>query len=180
MKEEVQLVDELGHVIGYEEKLKAHKLGLLHSAFSLMIVRNTKSGYEFLLQRRALGKYHSGGLWSNTCCSHPRRGEPIQDAVRRRVNEELGIMTLSPLHALSPFTYKAYLDNDLIEHEYDHIFISECSPDPICPEPNEVMSFEWMKEQQILQLLDTEPKRFTAWFADVFKYVRAYLLGFKS
>ena len=175
MKEEVQLVDEQGNVIGYEEKIKAHQLGLLHSAFSLMVVRHTDTGYEFLLQQRALDKYHSGGLWSNTCCSHPRRDEPIQDAVHRRVYEELGIQALSPLQALPAFTYKAYLDNQLIEHEYDHIFVSHCSPDPISPVPTEVRSCKWLNEQVILQLLMREPKLFTAWFADVFNSVRTHL-----
>ena len=140
-----------------------------------MVVRHTDTGYEFLLQQRALDKYHSGGLWSNTCCSHPRRDEPIQDAVHRRVYEELGIRALSPLQALPAFTYKAYLDNQLIEHEYDHIFVSHCSPDPISPVPTEVRSCKWLNEQVILQLLMREPKLFTAWFADVFNSVRTHL-----
>ena len=155
MRENVQLVDEQGNVIGYEEKLKAHQLGLLHNAFSLMLVRQTSAGYEFLLQQRALDKYHSGGLWSNTCCSHPRSDEPIEDAVHRRVNEELGIKTLSPLQALPAFIYKVCLDNQLIEHEYDQIFVSHCSPNAIYPEPTEVMSYKWINQKTILQLANS-------------------------
>ena len=114
--EKVILVDENDNQVGLMPKLEAHQKGLLHRAFSIFIFN---SKYELLLQKRASSKYHSGGLWTNTCCSHPREGEDILDAAKRRLFEEMGIET--SLRKVHDFIYKAELDNDLTEHEFDQI-----------------------------------------------------------
>ena len=113
----VILVDVYDNQVGVLPKLEAHQKGLLHRAFSVFIFN---SKYELLLQKRASSKYHSGGLWTNTCCSHPREGEEILDAAKRRLIEEMGIDT--SLRKVHDFIYKAELDNDLTEHEFDHVF----------------------------------------------------------
>jgi len=116
--EKVVLVDELDKELGVMEKMQAHSLGLLHRAFSVFIF-NDKN--ELLLQRRAKSKYHSGGLWSNTCCTHPRQGESIVAAAERRLVEEMGFTT--NLDKAFDFIYHKSLDQGLIEHEFDHVFI---------------------------------------------------------
>ena len=118
--EKVILVDENDNQVGVMPKLEAHQKGLLHRAFSVFIFN---SKYELLLQKRASSKYHSGGLWTNTCCSHPREGEEILDAAKRRLIEEMGIDT--SLRKVHDFIYKAELDNDLTEHEFDHVLYME-------------------------------------------------------
>src|SRR4249919_2599143 len=114
--QEVILVNEQNEAIGTMEKMEAHRKALLHRAFSVFIF-NSKG--EMLLQQRALNKYHSGGLWTNACCSHPRPGELIEDAATRRLKEELGFET--PLKKIFQFTYQASFDNGLTEHEFDHV-----------------------------------------------------------
>ena len=116
-KESVILVDEKDNQVGLMPKLEAHQKGLLHRAFSVFIFN---SDYELLLQKRAFSKYHSGGLWTNTCCSHPRDGEDTIDAANRRLYEEMGIET--SLRKVFDFIYKAELDNNLTENEFDHVF----------------------------------------------------------
>lgn len=173
MIESVVLVDTSGNAIGTCEKLEAHQEGLLHLAFSLVVLRKTTSGVEHLLQRRALNKYHSGGQWSNACCSHPRPGEPLERAVRRRAEEELGLRSALSLDKLSTVTYRSELENGLVEHEYDHIFVSECEDDSLLlqPNPQEVVATQWMSEDLISQLLTKQPEYFTAWFPLIFSQV---------
>ena len=118
MQEQVILVDQQDREIGVAEKLEAHRKGKLHRAFSVFLF-NAKD--EMLLQQRAAEKYHSGGLWTNTCCSHPRPGEPTEAAARRRLREEMGISC--NLNKAFDFIYRAEFDNGLIEHELDHVFI---------------------------------------------------------
>ena len=114
--EKVILVDENDNQVGLMPKLEAHQKGLLHRAFSVFIFN---SNYKLLLQKRAISKYHSGGLWTNTCCSHPRDGENTMDAANRRLFEEMGIKT--NLRKVYDFIYKAELDNELTENEFDHL-----------------------------------------------------------
>ena len=135
---EVQLVDTQDNPNGSMEKLEAHEKGLLHRALSVLII-NTKK--EILLQRRALGKYHSPGLWTNTCCSHPYPGENPTEAANRRLKEEMGMV--ADLEFAFKFQYKCDFDNGLIEHELDHVFIGETDDTPHL-NTDEAMAFKWM------------------------------------
>lgn len=122
---EVQLVDAEDNPNGSMEKLEAHEKGALHRALSVLIINSKK---EILLQRRALGKYHSPGLWTNTCCSHPYPGEDPNEAAKRRLQEEMGMS--SELTFLFKFQYKCDFENGLIEHELDHVFIGKTDDTP--------------------------------------------------
>ena len=137
-KEEVILVDENDIAIGSMEKLEAHQKGILHRAFSVFIFN---SNNELLLQRRALTKYHSSGLWTNTCCSHPQPNEDTLAAANRRLKEEMGMQT-SLTHKTS-FIYKTNFDNGLTEHEFDHVFIGHTDTNPTI-NPEEVDSYKWI------------------------------------
>ncbi|OOE53100.1 isopentenyl-diphosphate Delta-isomerase [Salinivibrio kushneri] len=164
----VVLVSPSGEPQGIAEKLEAHQQGWLHLAFSVMFFRCNEQGErEYLLQRRALDKYHSGGLWTNTCCSHPKQDEPVAAAAKRRLYEELGIarpldFTLGPC-----FEYRAELDNGLIEHEWDQVIACEVSHVDMIPNPDEVADCRWWSEGEVKQAMVDAPERFTAWFADV-------------
>ena len=131
----VILVNEQDEEIGVCEKLKAHLDGTLHRAFSVFIFNDAG---DLLLQQRHPGKYHSGGLWSNTCCSHPRPGEMVEDAAHRRLQEEMGMAC--DLHRLFGFIYHSQLGSNLYEHEYDHVFIGKHNGTPT-PDSNEVASW---------------------------------------
>ena len=138
MQEKVILVDEQDQEIGEEEKMRAHREGRLHRSFSIFIF-NSKG--EMLLQKRAKDKYHSGGLWTNTCCGHPRSGEKTQEAAVRRLKEEMGF-DCALVHLKSAgFIYKVKV-NDLFEYEYDHIFVGKFNQAPR-PNPQEVESYQW-------------------------------------
>ena len=137
-EEKVILVDKNDNQVGLMPKLEAHEKGVLHRAFSIFIFN---SKYELLLQKRASSKYHSGGLWTNTCCSHPREGEDTLDAANRRLDEEMGIKT--SLRKVYDFIYKAELDNQLTEHEFDHVFYGVCDNDPILNK-DEAEDFKWV------------------------------------
>src|SRR6478736_6266868 len=124
--EYVILVDEQDNEIGTMEKLEAHRKGLLHRAFSILVF-NAKG--ELLLQKRAASKYHSGGLWTNTCCSHPKKGEPMKLTAQGKLKQEMGIEV--QLEFSHKFIYKASLDHNLTEHEYDHVLIGHYEGDPL-------------------------------------------------
>ena len=171
MKDEVILVTEDDVEVGHCEKLKAHIDGKLHRAFSLMIAKKTVDGYEFLLQKRACGKYHSGGKWSNSCCSHPRPGEALESAV----GEELGTSKLLQLTSLGAFIYQAQLENNLTEHELDHIFLSFTNQPLLAPNESEVSEVEWFSIESIQEMLHQQPEAFTVWFPDVFFKVVEHL-----
>jgi len=155
--ERVVLVDATDRAVGTEEKLAAHRVGVLHRAFSV-VVRNSRG--ELLVQRRALGKYHSGGLWSNACCGHPRPGEGVVAAGERRLREEMGVSCALAPHAA--FVYRAALNDALVEHEYDHILVGTTDDDPT-PDPDEAMSWEWIAPDALAARVATAPERFTAW-----------------
>jgi isopentenyl-diphosphate delta-isomerase len=158
MLEEVILVDANDMAIGTMEKMEAHEKGLLHRAFSILIVNERG---EMLIQQRALEKYHSPGLWTNACCSHPRPEESNLDAAYRRLKEELGMYV--ELTEIFQFTYHAELDQGLIEHEIDHVFLGLTD---VNPKPNlaEVMSYKWVNLNELKQDIIAHPEKYTAWF----------------
>ncbi len=158
IEERVVLVDELDNPIGTLEKLEAHLLGKLHRAISIFLFNDQG---QMLLQQRAFSKYHSGGLWTNTCCSHPRPGEATLDAAIRRLNEEMGICC--KLDKVLDFTYKTTLDNNLIEHEFDHVFVGRFNGEPLL-NPDEAASWKWIDVEELLQDVATHPEHYTSWF----------------
>ena len=162
--EQVVLVDADDRPTGTAGKMAAHRDGALHRAFSV-IVWNSKG--EVLLQRRALCKYHSGGLWTNACCGHPRPGEFVAAAALRRLGEELGFGC--PLEELGTITYRAELDQGLVEHEFVHVFRGTFDG-AIEPAPEEVSEVRWISPVALLSAFDETPEIFTAWFV---KYMRA-------
>ena len=152
------LVDKNDVQTGTMEKMEAHKQGLLHRAFSIFIF-NTNG--EFLLQRRALNKYHNGGRWTNTCCSHPLPGENVLNAAYRRLSEEMGFTTeLSPAFN---FIYNATFDNGLTEHEFDHVFTGIYEGE-IKVDKTEVSDYCYKKLKDIDDSLQTHPQKYTEWF----------------
>jgi len=154
----VVLVDQTDHPIGTMEKLEAHQKGLLHRAFSIFVF-NEKG--EMLLQQRALSKYHSGGLWTNACCSHPTPNETITAAGEKRLQEEMGFST--QLTQLFAFEYRVELDNNLTEHEFDHVLIGQYNG-TILPNPAEVMNYKWVSMEQVTEQINQDPNQFTSWF----------------
>ncbi|MCH1480123.1 isopentenyl-diphosphate Delta-isomerase [Crocinitomicaceae bacterium] len=155
---EVQLVDAEDNPNGSMEKLEAHEKGALHRALSVLIINSKK---EILLQRRALGKYHSPGLWTNTCCSHPYPGEDPNEAAKRRLQEEMGMS--SELTFLFKFQYKCDFENGLIEHELDHVFIGKTDDTPHL-NTDEAMAFKWMSIENLEQDMLSYPENYTFWF----------------
>jgi isopentenyl-diphosphate Delta-isomerase len=155
---QVILVDESDNPVGFSEKMQAHVDGLLHRAFSVFIF-NAKG--EMLLQQRALHKYHSGGLWTNACCSHPAPGEETKVAAARRLQEELGFQV--PIEKLFDFIYKADFDNGLIEYEFDHVFVGEYDG-IINFNKEEVMNTCYQNIFEITSQLQTNPQQYTPWF----------------
>jgi isopentenyl-diphosphate Delta-isomerase len=163
MKEEkVILVNENDEQIGLMPKLEAHKKAVLHRAFSVFIF-NDKN--ELLLQQRAIEKYHSPGLWTNTCCSHQRDGESNIKAGKRRLKEEMGFVT--ELKETISFIYKAPFDNGLTEHEYDHILLGTYNSEPTINE-EEVVSWKWMLLNHIKADIALHPEIYTEWFKIIF------------
>jgi len=163
--EEVVLVNVNDHPIGYMEKQEAHLKGLLHRAFSVFIFNKNK---ELLLQKRAVSKYHSGGLWTNTCCSHPRRNEKVLRAAKRRLFEEMGIKC--DLKFQFSFIYKAKLDNNLFEHEFDHVFFGYTNAKPYINK-EEVDSYCYKSLDQIQKEIIDQPNQYTEWFKICFNEV---------
>lgn len=159
MQDLVILVDEKDKQIGIEEKLRAHQKGLLHRAFSIFIFN---SQGQMLIHKRAASKYHSGGLWTNACCSHPRPGESLEHAAHRRLHEELGIDC--PLAWQISFVYKVKFDKDnLFEHELDHVFFGYTDAMPN-PNPEEVDDIAWVVVSDLLNDVKKNPSKYTYWF----------------
>lgn len=169
MNELVILVDEEDNQIGVEEKLEAHIASKLHRAFSIFCVN---SNGELLLQRRARDKYHSGGLWTNTCCSHPRPGETLVQAVHRRLFEEMGFDC--ELREIFDFIYKVELERGLVEHEFDHVFIGIFDGEPK-PDPAEVEEWNFVTVDELREDLVRNPEAYSFWFRKSLEKVLAYL-----
>lgn len=167
--ERVVLVDGDDREVGTAEKLEAHRTARLHRAFSVFVLN---SGNELLLQKRARRKYHSGGLWSNTCCGHPRPGEATEAAAHRRLFEEMGFDC--PLTRAFSFTYRAELDG-LTEHELDHVFLGlhEADPDP---DPAEAEGWRWAATDEVQRDLERRPEAYTVWF----RLLLPRLIAFRS
>jgi isopentenyl-diphosphate delta-isomerase len=168
MKEHVILVDENDRETGVMEKMEAHHKALLHRAFSIFVFDDQG---RLILHRRALGKYHSPGLWTNTCCSHPRAGECTDDAVHRRLVEEMGFDT--DLKEIFSFLYKADVGQGLTEHEYDHVFVGHYSGE-IKANPEEVDSWKAMSLDDIKKDMEAHPQDYTVWFRIAFDRVHDY------
>jgi isopentenyl-diphosphate delta-isomerase len=162
---DVILVNEQDEPIGVMEKMEAHRKAVLHRAFSVFIF-NSKG--EMLLQQRALGKYHSAGLWTNTCCSHPIPGEETIDAAMRRLQEEMGFTT--PLTKIFDFVYKSEFEHGLTEHEFDHVFVGTWDGQ-IKPDKAEVLDYCFKSMDEIEATLQSHPQKYTAWFGIAFPRV---------
>ncbi len=166
MIEQVILVNEQDEEIGSIEKIEAHRKALLHRAFSVFIF-NGKG--EMLLQQRALSKYHSPGLWTNTCCGHPRPGEPVDAGAARRLKEEMGFEV--PLKKIFDFVYKTEFENGLSEFEFDHVFTGVYNQRPD-PDPREVNDYCFRSSEDIERDLITHPERYSSWFKIAFPRIR--------
>ncbi len=162
--EQVILVDKNDKEIGREEKLETHKKGKLHRAFSIFIFNSRN---KLLLQQRAKTKYHSPGLWSNSCCSHPRPEESLEKATRRRLKEEMGIEC--PLKEIFSFIYKAKVE-DLIENEFDHVFVGRFNGEPKINK-DEVMDWKWISINELKKDIKENPQEYTPWFGIIIKSV---------
>ena len=160
--DQVILVNEKDEQIGLMEKIEAHEKALLHRAFSVFVFN--KDG-ELMLQQRALTKYHTPGLWTNTCCSHQREGESNIEAGKRRLMEEMGFTT--ELKDTISFIYKAPFQNGLTEHEFDHILVGHYDEDPN-PNPDEVNAWKWVSLEEVKEDMKVNPDVYTEWFKIIF------------
>jgi isopentenyl-diphosphate delta-isomerase len=162
-EEKVILVNDKNEQIGLMPKMEAHEKAVLHRAFSVFIFNNKN---ELMLQQRALDKYHSPGLWTNTCCSHQRDGETNIQAGKRRLQEEMGFVT--ELQESISFIYKAPFDNGLTEHEFDHVLLGKFNGTPII-NPQEVATWKWMTIEDVKADIALQPENYTEWFKIIFK-----------
>ncbi|MBK8611241.1 MAG: isopentenyl-diphosphate Delta-isomerase [Chitinophagaceae bacterium] len=165
----VILVDEHDRQTGIMEKMEVHQKALLHRAFSIFIF-NEKN--EMLLHKRAGGKYHSGGLWTNACCSHPQPGDDTRAAAEIRLQEEMGFNTV--INKAFDFIYKVPFDNGLTEHEFDHVFIGRYDGE-IKPNAEEVSDYCFKPVEEIKNSIQVHPQKYTAWFKIAFPKMEAYL-----
>lgn len=161
--EELILVNSKDEETGTIEKMEGHKKGLLHRAISVIIFN---SSGDILLQKRAKNKYHSGGLWSNSTCTHPKKGEKNIDAAKRRLKEEMGIT--ADLEEKFSFIYKAFLDNNMIEHEYDYVFFGVTDQLPILNK-NEVSDYKYITYLNLINDIEMFPDNYTTWFKIILK-----------
>ncbi|CAM4332860.1 MULTISPECIES: isopentenyl-diphosphate Delta-isomerase [Gillisia] len=162
-EEKVILVNQKDEPIGLMPKMEAHEKGLLHRAFSVFIF-NEKN--ELMIQQRALSKYHSPGLWTNTCCSHQREGETNIEAGKRRLQEEMGFT--AELEDTISFIYKAPFDNGLTEHEFDHILVGNYNEEPSL-NPEEAEAWKWMGLDEVAKDMENNPSVYTEWFKIIFE-----------
>ncbi|VVP66767.1 Isopentenyl-diphosphate Delta-isomerase [Pseudomonas fluorescens] len=162
MEEQLILVDARDNPTGHAPKMRVHREGLLHRAFSIFIF--DEKG-RLLLQQRALGKYHSAGLWTNTCCGHPRHGEATRAAAKRRLSEEMGL-DCQPMIEVTAFVYREQVSNELIEHEYDHVYVGLSRVDPVA-NPEEALDWKWVALTDIERDVRAEPGGYTVWFRTI-------------
>jgi len=169
MEEQIILVDDNDNEIGTMEKQEAHLKGKLHRAISVFIF-NSKG--DLLLQQRAISKYHSGGLWSNACCTHPRKGESTEKAAKRRLAEEMGMRC--DLNFRFSFIYRAELANGLIEHEFDHVYFGESDDEPIL-NAEEAENFKYENIYTLISNVKKNGSEYTEWFKICLEEVKKYL-----
>jgi isopentenyl-diphosphate Delta-isomerase len=170
----VILVDESDRVVGQEKKQKAHELGLCHRAFSVFILKNPKN-IQVLMQKRSEKKYHCGGLWTNTCCSHPAPNQDTKTAAKSRLTMEMGLTC--DLNYAGVFHYIAHFDNGLTENEVDHVFYEWHNHEAsINPNPDEVDDYQWMPLTELKQALVETPSQFTPWLKQALSLVEHQLL----
>ena len=174
MLEQVVLVNQRDEVVGTMEKMAAHKEAVLHRAFSVFVYN---SDGDILMQQRAFSKYHSGGLWTNTCCSHPRPDEDLATAAVRRLQEEMGFTT--NLIKAFDFTYKAAFENGLHEHEFDHVFTGYYDG-PVHFNKEEVAAYAFMPVQILEDQIQETPEKFTAWFHIAYPKLKAWIASDKK
>lgn len=168
IEEKVILVNDRDEPIGLMPKMEAHQKALLHRAFSVFVF-NEKD--ELMLQQRAYTKYHSPGLWTNTCCSHQREGETNIEAGKRRLREEMGFST--DLKDTVSFIYKAPFDNGLTEHEFDHILVGKYNDEPVL-NPEEAAGYKWLTLEEVKRDMEMNPQIYTEWFKIIFdKYYQS-------
>ncbi len=170
IEEQVILVNEKDEQIGLMPKQEAHEKAVLHRAFSVFVFNDSN---ELMLQQRALNKYHSPGLWTNTCCSHQRNGEGNIEAGKRRLQEEMGFVT--ELSETTSFIYKAPFENGLTEYEYDHILVGKFNDKPII-NLEEVASWKWMLLEDVKNDMVSNPNNYTAWFKIIFDNFYKHIL----
>ena len=172
MNDYVILVDENNNQIGLEEKILAHKKNLLHRAFSIFIFNDS---FEILLQKRAPNKYHSGNLWTNTCCSHPLENLSLVESAKKRLVEEMGIK--ANLNEVFSFIYQAEFGNGLSDYEYDHVLFGISNTQPIL-NPDEAIDYKWIKISDLKAQIEKNPANFTVWLQiminNYFKYFEDY------
>jgi isopentenyl-diphosphate delta-isomerase len=166
VEDQVILVDKYDNETGVTGKMHAHKEGLLHRAFSVFLFNDEG---KLLIHQRAFNKYHSGGLWTNTCCSHPRPGEEVHEAAQRRLREEMGILNCKLQDAFN-FIYFAEVDDNLKEHEFDYVFVGKFNGMPV-PDPEEVNDWKWISPAALLTDVEVNPKAYTYWFKEVIERV---------
>ena len=160
------LTDITDRQTGTATKEQAHRSGLLHRAFSVMLYRDAGDTREYLISRRADRKYHSAGLWANSCCSHPRSGENTIEAARSRVREELGCEAID-LTEIGAFVYRAGFPDGLCEYEYDHVLLGR-QEGILNPEPAEISEVRWVSAETLSSLLSDSPEQFAPWAFTVF------------
>ena len=166
----IAVVDKADNITGYLDKMEVHRKGVLHRAFSVVVIN---SSGEWLIQRRAAGKYHSGGVWTNSCCSHLRQGEKMDIAARERLRFEMGVD--AELLYNNTFHYTARFDNGLTENEIDHIYIARWDGIPV-PDSDEVMDWRWMAPAIIAKELSDNPEGWSVWFPYLFDIVSGQVL----
>lgn len=157
-RNKVVLINERDTTVGEMDKMEAHQKGILHRAFSIFLFN---SNNEMLIQQRASEKYHGADLWTNACCSHPQLNEDVMESAQKRLVFEMGIRC--EIKNAFSFLYKASVENDLIEHEFDHVFIGYTDTDPI-PNPQEVQSFKWLDMTVLSKDIHENPEKYTYWF----------------
>lgn len=165
----VILVNERDEEVGRAEKLSAHKHNLLHRAFSIFIFH--VDNRMLLLQKRAQGKYHSSGLWSNTCCGHPRPGETVAEAAKRRLKEEMGFT--SPLRHVGHFRYQTLCTSGLFENEVDHVFMGWTNQESFLINTSEVQEIKWLSPDKLEEQLRKNPEQFTPWLSKAIQHLRS-------
>ncbi|MAZ40245.1 MAG: isopentenyl-diphosphate delta-isomerase [Legionellales bacterium] len=173
MEPEVILVDEHDQQIGTAKKLAAHQQALCHRAFSVFVLRNSAIGTEVLLQQRQVNKYHCGGLWTNTCCSHPYPNEDTHVAAERRLLEEMGIK--ATVQFIGKFHYVAKFENGLTENEIDHVFIAPFTQQDFQINSSEVQDYQWVLLADIFDKILAKPQQYTPWLEASARLVQNYL-----